>query len=384
MKEEYPIYRLGDLVELENKVSAKNRKILNDFYEFLKISAGEKKALKNKKHLLQFYDITEKDLDKIEKEDVNGFLVVLNKSHRSMWTKNEIKVYIRKFLKWYYKNHEMIENIKLDSRRDLNPQKINENNLVTKEDVERMLRFAESFKEKAYLFLSFETGARPQELADLKWQSIKFEDKYADINLFSSKTKQSRNFPVNRAREFLWEWKQNYSFPDIKPKDYVFPSRLNRDKPITTAALNKMLRRMSVKAGLDKDVWNYLMRHSTATRLYEELPTPIVEKFMGHKNMSGIYAHISSKKAREEMLNKIYNIEELTQSEKGEIKELKENFGKLQDKLKVLENKPNEVYGDIEAFMKLTLLQSQGKITKKQMINNLRKLTGAIAIQNKS
>jgi len=188
-----------------------------------------------------------------------------------------------------------------------------------------MLRCAQNYKEKAYLFLSFETGARPQELLNLKWRDVKFEKEYADINLFSNKTKSSRNFPVRKAKEHLWNWKQNYSFPDLNSNDYVFPSR-KRDKILTTPGINKMLRRIATASGLNKDVWSYLFRHSRATRLYEELPQQIVEKLMGHKNMAGIYAHISSKKAREEMLSKIYKIEDSTPEDKKELDFLKEKL----------------------------------------------------------
>jgi len=336
MKNKYPKYNLGDTLKLEEKLSSSNKKILNDFLKLCSIKAGEGKIQKIKRIMIQFNDVTGLDFDKQTKESVDSFLVILNQDKRSMWTKNEIKVYVRKFLKWFYKDFDMIENIKTDSRRDLDPIKINENNLVTKEDVEKMLRCAESFKEKAYLFLVFETGARPQELIELKWKDIKFEDTYADITLYSKKTNQSRTFPVHKSKEFLWEWKQNYSFPDVQSKDYVFPSRW-REKFMTSAGLNKILRRMAEKSKLNKDVWSYLFRHSRATRLYEELPTPIVEQLMGHKNMHRIYAHISSKKSREEMLKKIYKIEELTPKEKIEVSKLKEQFKALEEQQKATE-----------------------------------------------
>lgn len=324
MKEIYPYYKQGELNEIEKKLKRKDKEVLKEFLKKCSITAGEKKVEKIKKLILQLFDVTELPITQQIKESIDSFLVVLNKSDKSYWTKDELKIYIKQFLLWHYKDHELVENIKSEGKKGLNPQKITENNLITEEEIEKMLRFAESYKEKAYLLLAFQTGARPQELCELKWKDIKFEDKYADITLFSSKTKNSRTFPVvEKTKDALWEWKQHYSFPDVKPQDYVFPSRW-RDRSITSAGLNKMLRRMAKSARLDKDVWNYLFRHSRATRLYEELPTPIVEKLMGHKNMAQVYAHISSKKAREEILKKIYHIEELTAKEKAEITKLKE------------------------------------------------------------
>jgi integrase len=229
---------------------------------------------------------------------------------------------LKKFIKWHYRDLDLLDFLEPVLRRqrfDVNTRKVNEGNLATEEDIEKMLRFAVSYKEKAYLFLIFESGARPQEILDLRWKDIIFKDDYADVNLFSEKTKRQRPFPVNKARKYLWEWKQNYFYSDLKEGDYVFPSRFSRDEPMTSANGNKILRNMAKKAGVNKNLWNYLFRHSKATRLYEELPTPIVEQLMGHKDMYRTYAHISTEKARKEMLSKIYKLNELPESKKHEL-----------------------------------------------------------------
>ena len=336
MKTDYPRYKQGELDVIDKKIKGSDREALEGYLKKCSITAGEKKVNKIKKLLIQFYDVTQLPLTKQTKESVDSFLVVLNKCDKSVWTKDELKVYIKQFLVWYYKDLSLVENFKASGKKQLNP-KITENNLITEEDVEKMLRHAESFKESAYLLVAFQTGARPQELIEMRFKDIKFEDKYADLTLYSSKTKQARTFPiVKETMKALWDWKQHYSYPNVKPQDFVFPSRW-RNKPMTSAGLNKMLRRMAKKAGLQKDVWGYLLRHSKATRLYEELPQQIVEKLMGHKNMAGIYAHISSKKAREELLKKVYNIEELTEQDKKEIVELKNSLEKLTNRLNTQE-----------------------------------------------
>ena len=334
MKQSYPRYKQGELLEVEKKLSETDKEVLTEFLKKCSITAGDKKIEKIKRLILQLFDVTQLSITNQTKSSIDSFLVLLSKSDKSNWTKDEIKIYVKQFILWLYKDPSLVENFKATSKKGLNPQKITENNLVTEKDVEKMLRYAESYKEKAYLLLAFYTGARPQELANLKWKDIKFEDKYVDITLYSNKTERSRTFPVvKQTKDALFEWKQHYSYPDVSPKDYVFPSRW-RDKTITSAGLNKMLRRMAKASRLNKDVWNYLFRHSRATKLYEELPQQIVEKLMGHKNMAGIYAHISSKKARELMLNKIYNIEETTKEEKEEIEELKKRIIDIENRVK--------------------------------------------------
>jgi len=333
MKKEYPKYKQGEVQAIEKRLSKDEKEILYEFLKKCSITAGEKKVSKIKCLVLQLRDVTEKPLHRQTKKEIDEFLSLLNNCGKSVWTKNEIKIYIKQFILWLYKDLEMVENFKTQNKRELNQQKITENNLVTEEDIEKMMRFAESYKDSAYLLIAWQTGARPQEIAQLQWKDITFQDKYADVTLYSGKTKKSRTFPVvEKTMKALWDWKQHYIFPDVKPQDYVFVSH-QRGTFMTSAGLNKILRRLSQRAGLNKDIWNYLLRHSRATKLYEELPQQIVEKLMGHKNMAGIYAHISSKKAREAMLEKIYHIQELTQQEKDEIKKLREEVQNINKKL---------------------------------------------------
>lgn len=330
MKNKYPKYYANDMQSIENKMSKGNLKILNDFSEYCRATASEEKVKKIRRIFTQLYDVTEKDLNKQNKESIAGFLAVLNNSDRSTPTKNEMKSYLKKFLKWYYKDLQLIEDLNPILKREsfeVNTQKVNENNLITEEDIQKMLRFAESYKEKAFIFLAFESGGRPQEIINLQWKDIKFKDGFADISFYSGKTKQSRIFPVRKAREFLFEWKQNYSFENLKENDYVFPSRFSRNEPMTTAGLNKILRKLVKKSGINKDFWVYLFRHSRATALYQELPTPIVEQLLGHKDMYSTYAHISNQKAREELIGKIYKVDKLSP-------ELKEKMEKQIEDLK--------------------------------------------------
>jgi len=335
MKKKYPRYKQGELDSLIKKIKGQDKEALESYLKKCSITASEKKVNKIRKLIVQFYDVTQIPLTKQTQKSVDDFLIVLNKCDKSNWTKDELKVYIKQFLMFYYGDMKLIENFKAVGKKELNP-KITENNLLTDEELEKMLRQAQSFKESAYLLVAWQTGARPQELITMKWKDVKFEDKYADLTLYSSKTKKARTFPVvKKTMKALWDWKEHFNFSDRKQEDYVFPGRW-RDKPLTTAGVNKFLRKMAKNAGIEKDVWGYLLRHTKATRLYEELPQQIVEKLMGHKNMAGIYAHISAKKAREQLLEKVYNMEELTPKEKKEISELRgelENMKKQMDEM---------------------------------------------------
>lgn len=175
MKVEYPTrYEQGSLQEIEKSMSSLNKKILNDYTAFCMTSASPNKVEKIKRVIIQLYDITETDLDKQTKETVNGFLVLLNQSKKAGWTKHETKVYVKKFLKWHYKDLDLIANIK-STKRDKQTS-INENDLLTEEEFEKLLKVANTPFKRVVLSLLYETGCRPQELLNLRWRDIKFND----------------------------------------------------------------------------------------------------------------------------------------------------------------------------------------------------------------
>jgi hypothetical protein len=126
----------------------------------------------------------------------------------------------------------------------------------------------------------------------------------------------------------------------VRDDDYVFPSPIDRKKPITSVAIGKVLKKIAKRSGINRKIWSYLFRHTRATKLYEELPEQIVERLMGHRGMAEIYAHISSKKVREEMLRKVYHIKELGKEEKTkiekELNELKEESVVQRDDIRAL------------------------------------------------
>ncbi|MCX6748389.1 MAG: site-specific integrase [Candidatus Pacearchaeota archaeon] len=340
MKNQYLDYKQGSTLEIKNRLDEKSKKILAEFLKYIisRNGTGQNKVDDIERYMLQFYDIVEKPLNKLKKQDIDDFMVLLNNSDKSKWTKKGTRIYIKSFLLWLYRDLDMIQNIRTpikDQGKVLNDEKINENNLITEEELEKMIRKAENFRDKALLMLLWETGARPQEIVNLKWRDMKLEAEYPDVTLHSGKTEETRQFPVKEAKIHLQRWKQEYCYPNQNNNDFVFPNPNNRDNPITTAGINKILRRMAKKSGINKDVWSYLFRHTRATRLYEELPQQIVEKLMGHKDMAGVYAHISSKKAREEMIKKVYHVEELTPEQKNRIQ-------KLEAELKITNEKFSE------------------------------------------
>lgn len=349
MKNQYANYKdkYGVLEEVEKNLNESEKKILEDFIKLCSLTAKGDKLVKIKRQLLQFKDITETPINEQTKETIIHFISVVNNSKKSEHTKNEVKSYIKKFLKWNYKKDvDIMETLDLIKRKTIETN-LTESDLLTEEEITLMLRNADSFKEKAYVYTLYESGLRPQELLNLQWKDVIFEEDVATIKVYSGKTGKYRETYVKNSKEYLWNWKQNYCFNDLQPTDYIFPSaklsfmgnkrifQPDRNKPMTSSGGIKILRRLAERSGIKKRIWNYLNRHTRATRLYEQLPTPIVEKLLGHKDQYRTYAHISNRSARNEIMEKVLGIKELPRSERetmqSEIKELKEKINAFED-----------------------------------------------------
>ena len=333
MKKEYPNYRRSGVEFIENRLQTREKKILKDFLTYCSINAGEKKVREYRICILQIRDIIEKPFDKIELKDLREFLAVLNKGYQREWTKQGIKVALKKFLKWHYKDWSLkfnqLEDVKLGS--PTTQDKINKSSLPTEEELEKLLRCAERLRDKAYLSLAFECACRPDEIVNLKWKD--FNKDFSQVTLFSGKKKEARTLPCQNSTLHIKRWHQEFCYPNVKSNDYVFPAPTNRDKPVAVNYVWYTIKSLQRKAGIEKNLYGYLFRHARLNALYKQLPEQIHKKFAGHNKssrMTEVYSHIDNDDMLQIVLDKVYNVKELTEEQQNkydiEIKELKKVF----------------------------------------------------------
>jgi len=334
MKTEYPRYYGTKTSDIEDRLKPKDKKLLDEFCKYCRITAGDRKIRIIRATLLQIFDIVEKPLHSHNLDDVREYLALLNSAELSPYTKNDFKKFYKKFLKWLHKDwsekFRNFEDFKTTTlKKAFNHKRVNENTLIQKTELEKLLRVTQTLKWKAILTFLFETGCRPQELRLLKWNNLKFDDDCSEVTLYSPKTQESRTIPIKDCVVHLKRWKQEYQFPDVREDDYIFPNK--KRMMMSDNALPKQLKILCSEAKI-RSFHPYMFRHTRLTQLYQELPEQIVKKYAGHSadsKMSAVYAHISNKDVKEVLLEKIYNVEEISNVEKSEIAELKKEIGDL-------------------------------------------------------
>ena len=146
-----------------------------------------------------------------------------------------------------------------------------------------------------FLKALWETGARPHELRNLRWEQVR-DDRWI---LGKHKTARSTGkerviYPPAAVRELVESLRGNGS-------EYVFLN--TRGRPWTGVAVRKQVHRLKTTLGLSKDVCAYLCRHGFGTRaIMRGINPATVAELMGHASLdmvSKVYVHLAGERAPE-------------------------------------------------------------------------------------
>jgi integrase len=310
-------YERDELTKMKRELNSVEAASLDKFKVFCMISANEKTCRKIECSIMM-YRAAAGSLSKKPTAEIRDKFLTSIKDKGDAY---KIKVYAKKWLKWKWPDfkEEFYTPFKRIKMQKLNDAKINSDTLFTDYEIKALLTAADSFYWRSWLATIAECGARPEELAKCKWQDLKYrDDGTGDISLLSSKTGKFRKFPLKASVIHLRRWEQEYLFSDRRASDYIWP---NKDRGVAYVNhFNRGLKIVAKKAGITRNIWSYMFRHTLAKKLYSTLPQSVVEALLGHKNMAATYAHIDDDTARTAMLENIYNIKELKPEEQNEIK----------------------------------------------------------------
>ncbi len=345
MKSQIISYKKSGLTNVS--LSNRNKILIEDFLNYCKITACDSSIIKIRGKIILIADTFEKDLDKITQKNLESFLILLNNSELAIATKNDIKKNLKRFIKRNYKDWSSkfngLMDVKLNTKQE--GRRLSKSDLLTPDEMQMIISSAESIKHKTILLLMQETANRPEEILKLKWGAIDNNSK--EIKLHSSKTGEDRIIPINESFQHLERYKKECFYEPPRNTDYVFPNPRNSKKHITTQALSDFILKIERRLKFKKHLYPYLWRHSILSQMITKLSPKVYEMYSGHSLETGmkIYAHLDTTNIKNELWEKVYNIEELTKEERGEIKKLKEDLEELrknsiskQDVLKLVQN----------------------------------------------
>jgi integrase/ribosomal protein L40E len=243
--------------------------------------------------------ILAKDFDKAKQPDIEQLIKTVNTKDWAEWTKDNYRVTVKRFWRWLKKRPkrkdppetEWITIGKAESKTTL-PQ-----DLLTKEEIQKLIETAEHPRDKAYIGVSGESGARPGEVLTLKVRSVAF-DEYGAVIVVRGK-KGERRIRLVTSAPLLAAWLDIH--PDRQNPNaplWVNVGTTNHGQQFGYDAARMLLRGLAERAHVRKRVNPYSFRHAAATYMANFLTEAQMCEFFGWKQgskMPSVYVRLSGR-----------------------------------------------------------------------------------------
>lgn len=340
--------------DVYDSLDLQEKERIDKFKDYLLITASQKRIEEATREILRFRVVVGKNLYDISLDDLRYFLKELKLYDFADYTKNKIKDWIKRFLRWAYRDwserFDGFYDIKTNTDAQ-NRKPITSESMILPEEIKKLLDAEPTLYWKTFLMVQYEGALRTGEARTLTWDRVVFDDDgFTTLNIPSKKNRNAtikvNSVVVGIAGNFLKELRKQQDKYEIKSK-YVFPSPQDVNRPISKA-VNLWFNHLCKKV-LGREANNYLLRHSRGTELQQkvrngELSKDNAVEFMRHsgKMFDKVYSHMDKEDIKQLMKKQIYNTKSLTREEKGEVKRLKEISRTFAEALKLfLEEKIN-------------------------------------------
>ena len=242
-----------------------------------------------------------------EKKEMLILFSKIELSSYSDWSKTEFKVILKRFYKWLLGEDEYYPQCVAWIRTKDVKNHILPEQLLTEEEVLQVVNACQFVRDKAFIHLLYESGARIGEILSLKIKHVTFADPVSAI-LVNGKTGQ-RRIPIIKSVAPLKEWISKHPFKDnsdsmlwVKTNERKGNFRKQGEHSNTDhigySSVNKLLQVNFEAIGLKKRCNPHIFRHSRATFLAKHLTEAQLKMFFGwtqSSDMAARYVHLSGR-----------------------------------------------------------------------------------------
>lgn len=257
-------------------------------------------------------------LDAATKDDLKATVQRIEEADLSAWTKYGHKIMLRKFYTWLHygdayvehaRRHEwspLVSWLHVSIRKQERPV-VHAGDILTEEEVERLIRAAERPRDRAFVAMIYELGARIGEMGGLRISSVT-KDKYSYLVDLEGKTGH-RTPRVILSAPYLPVWLEAHPLKDNPSAPLWVTTRGRRGDvaKMDYPALKKVLQRLVAKAGIKKRVYPHLFRHTRPTHLLRagtinEAQAKVYFGWTPDSTMLANYAHLVSRDVNDALL----------------------------------------------------------------------------------
>jgi integrase len=167
--------------------------------------------------------------------------------------------------------------------------------LLTEEDIQKMIQVCENSRDRAFSLCVFETGGRIAEVLNLR-RKHQFDD-YGATLILSGKTGDRRNRVIASAPA-LSQWMNDHPIKEPDAPLWLTVGSKNHGEPLLYDNARHLLRSLAEKAGIKKRVNTHSFRHALASFMANVLTESQMQEFFGWtqgSKMTKIYVHLSGR-----------------------------------------------------------------------------------------
>jgi site-specific recombinase XerD len=261
-------------------------------------------------HLPPLLRLITTDLKTIAKPDIECVVATLNNSCQKEWTKHDKKLTLRKLVQ-YAKNGSCTKDTPIPPEVNWisltvkeKDSRVTPENLLTPEEFTSIIKATTNKRDKAMIYVLFEAALRPGELLTMQLSSITFKEEYCLIAA-NGKTGIKR-IPLVTSSKPLIDWLEDH--PNRSTPEAPLWCALDNNhqgKRLSYKHFRAIIKRLAKKAGLTKNIWPYLYRHSSLTAMAKVFTECRLEQFAGWtygSKMTRRYVHFSARDLEDAIL----------------------------------------------------------------------------------
>jgi site-specific recombinase XerD len=261
-------------------------------------------------HLPPLLRIINADLKTITKQDIERIVATLNNSRQKEWTKHDKKLTLRKLVQ-YAKQGNCTKDTQIPPEVSWisltvkeKDSRVTPENLLTPEEFTNIIKATTNKRDKAMIYVLFEAALRPSELLTMQLSSITFKEEYCLIAA-NGKTGIKR-IPLVTSSKPLLDWLEdhpNRSIPDAPL--WCSLDHKRQGKRLSYKHFREIIKRLAKNAGITKNIWPYLYRHSALTSMAKVFTESRLEQFAGWtygSKMTRRYVHFSARDLEDAIL----------------------------------------------------------------------------------
>lgn len=241
-----------------------------------------------------------------EKETIEQYITELHKKYKQKTIKRKIAS-IKAFYS-YLEEEELVEQNPFRKIKVKFKETIILPRIIPREEIKQLLnyiyvslsslsgiQYKHTLRDAAVIEVFFATGARVYEISNIRAESINLNSGLIRI---MGKGRKERYIQISNTAvlDILIKYYEENE-PEIKKSGYFFIN--NRGNRYTEQSIRLMLKKYTLKAGIQRKITPHMFRHSFATYLIEEgVDVSCVQQILGHSSIktTQIYIHVAAKK----------------------------------------------------------------------------------------